>query len=80
MIIKIVACDPAGIGDDIQRTIEESVSDVQGLTETELADLRIRRQSLAWETLEEFISDEDTIVVEIDTVAGTARVVPVTER
>jgi hypothetical protein len=80
MKFKLVLCDAPGIGDDIQRTIEESMARVQGLTDAEHEALRIRRQTDAWAALEEFISDEDTIVVEIDTYTGDARVVPTSER
>jgi hypothetical protein len=79
MKFQIVLCDHAGICDDIQRTIVESMADVQGLSEDEHDDLLVRRIQDAWVVLEQFIADEDTIVIEIDTEEETARVVLVSD-
>jgi hypothetical protein len=79
MKIQIILCDPAGIGDDVQKAIVESMADVQGLDETELVELRENRQVDLWEVLGNFIADEDTIVLEFDTEEETARVVLVSD-
>jgi 5S rRNA maturation endonuclease (ribonuclease M5) len=80
MKFQIILCDPDGIGDDVQKAIVESMADVQGLTGGEHDALRIARQAEVWDVLGEFIADEDTIVLEIDTVEETARVVLVSDR
>lgn len=80
MKFRITVQDPDGIGDDVQRAIESKMADVQGLDADELVQLRGNRQVDVWEVLGQFISDEDTLVLELDTDKETARVVPVSER
>lgn len=76
MKFTVTLKDPDGFYDGVRAAAKESLKELSGLDEDEKADLTEVRHQKAWSRLEEFVSDQELITIEFDTVARTATVVP----
>jgi len=75
MKVRLFLKDPDGVYDSINEAIEKSLDGVDGLSKSERESLMSdRREAL---DLSEWVQWGESVTVEIDTDAGTARVVPV---
>jgi hypothetical protein len=79
MKIRIQFKDPDRVGDAIQESVLASVQGLTYLPQDEKDAVIDRRYESAWAATEEFIEWQEYVTIEIDTEAGTARVVPVSE-
>jgi hypothetical protein len=79
MKIQITFKDPDRVGDAVQQAVSEAVHVVPDLSTDERDMVMDARMERTWEDLEKFIEYQEYVTIEIDTEAGTARVVPVSE-
>lgn len=76
MKIRIVCKDPDGIGDSVSEAVKADVAKLEGVDEGERELIREDRLERTWAKLSRWIDCQEYLTVEIDTDAGTARVVP----
>jgi hypothetical protein len=79
MLIRIQFKDPDRVGDAVQQAVSEAVHAVPDLSTDERDMVMDARMERTWEDLEKFVEYQEYVTIEIDTDAGTARVVPVSE-
>jgi hypothetical protein len=79
MLIRITFKDPDRVGDAIQESVIASVQGLTWLTQDEKDAVIDRRYDNVRKATEEFIEYQEYVTIEIDTDAGTARVVPVSD-
>jgi hypothetical protein len=80
MKIKIQFKDPDAIGDAIQSAVVDELSKIEGLSDDEKCDLKENRIENVADAITGFIRWGEYVMIEIDTVSKTARVVPVDEK
>lgn len=79
MLLRITLKDPDRVGDAVQQAVQENVRGLSDLTAAEKDVIMDVRMEDTWTKLDEFIEYQEYVTIEIDTDAGTTRVVPVSE-
>jgi hypothetical protein len=76
MKIKITLKDPDGFYDAIGDAIQDSISQIEGLTDDEKEALEETRRDEMNEILSEWVEYNEYVTIEFDTDAKTATVIP----
>lgn len=77
MKFTITLKDPDGVGDCIRDAARASVAEVLGLSDEERKDLLESRMESIGDSIKKWVEYDEYVVVEFDTDAGTATVLPV---
>lgn len=76
MKIKVTLKDPDGFSESVQEAVEESLEQLEGIDEDEKKALLETRLEKTWDKLEKFVDCQEYVIIEFDTEAGTATVLP----
>ena len=76
MKIRVTLKDPDGFYDCVKEAIEDSLDELDGLTDVEKENLLEHRLEKTWDKLEKWVEYKEYIDIEFDTEAMTAVVVP----
>lgn len=79
MKIRLYLKDPDGMSNSVQEAIRDEVEGIGLNSQNEVDSVMELREEEVWESLEKWIEFKEYVMIEIDTDAMTARVLPCTE-